>query len=228
MDNDAGRLEKTVDKAFPTATFDLAMLTRRLFVACAALLAVSSRAVRPAFAQAADPGAGAFIQTLGNEAIAAFSNKSIPRDQALNSFRTLLYRGFDVPYIGRWVLGRFWNQATPQQQDEYQKLFEKLIVGTYADRFVEYSGETFRIAGTRPEGDTDTMVATQIVRPSGPPINVEWRVRKRDGNQYKIIDVVVEGVSMGVTQRQEFASVVQQSGGQIEGLLKALRQKVGG
>ncbi len=205
------------------------MLTRRLFVACAALLAVSSWArplVSPAFAQSADPGASAFIQKLGNDAIGAFSNKSTPREQALQTFRTLLYKGFDVPYIGRWVLGRYWNQATEAQQAEYQKLFEHLIVGTYAERFIEYSGETFKIAGAMPEGETDTMVTTQIVRPSGPPVNVSWRVRKKDG-EYKIIDVVVENVSMGVTQRQEFASVVQQNGGKIDGLIQALRQKVG-
>ena len=202
------------------------MLTRRLFLVCAALLAVSSWAARPAAAQSADPGATAFIQSLGNEAVATFSNKSLSREQAVERFRTLLYQGFDVPYIGRWVLGRYWNSATPQQHDEYQKLFERLIVNTYANRFVEYSGETFRITGSRPEGDTDTMISTQIVRPNGPPVNVDWRVRKRDAG-YKIIDVVVEGVSMGVTQRQEFASVISQNGGRVEGLIQALRQKVG-
>ncbi|WP_286191899.1 phospholipid-binding protein MlaC [Roseomonas genomospecies 6] len=187
---------------------------------------MSSWAARPAAAQSADPGATAFIQSMGNEAVATFSNKSLSREQAVQRFRTLLYQGFDVPYIGRWVLGRYWNSATPQQHDEYQKLFERLIVNTYADRFVEYSGETFRITGSRVEGEADTMVTTQIVRPSGPPVNVDWRVRKRDAG-YKIIDVVVEGVSMGVTQRQEFASVISQNGGRVEGLLQALRQKVG-
>jgi len=220
----------TVDNGRATATFGPTMLTRRLFVACAALLAVSSWAGRPllspAFAQSADAGAAAFIQKLGNDAIATFSDKAKPRQQALDQFRTLLYKGFDVPYIGRWVLGRYWNEATEAEQAEYQKLFEQLIVTTYAERFIEYSGETFRIAGSAPEGETDTMVTTQIVRPNGPPINVAWRVRKK-GADYKIIDMVVENVSMGVTQRQEFASVIQQNGGKVAGLLQALRQKVG-
>lgn len=202
------------------------MLTRRLFLVCAALLAVSSWAVRPAAAQSVDQGAYAFIQKLGDETVATFSNKSLSRDQAVQRFRSLLYQGFDVPYIGRWVLGRYWNSATPQQQAEYQKLFEQLIVKTYADRFVEYSGETFKISGVKPAGDSDSVVTTQILRPSGPPVNVEWRVRHRDGT-YKIIDVMVEGVSMGITQRQEFSSVISQNGGQVQGLIQALRQKVG-
>ncbi len=220
----------TVDKAAATATFRPTMLTRRHFVACAALLAVSGWAghtlVTPAAAQSADQGASAFIQKLGNDAIATFSDKSLSRDQALQRFRTLLYAGFDVPYIGRWVLGRYWNSANEAQRAEYQKLFEQLIVNTYAERFIEYSGETFKIAGTSPAGESDTLVTTQIVRPNGPPINVSWRVRKTPGD-YKIIDVVVENVSMGVTQRQEFASVVEQNGGRIDGLIQALRQKVG-
>ena len=99
------------------------------------------------------------------------------------------------------------------------------MVETYANRFVDYAGETFKITGATPAGDSDTMVSTQVVRPSGPPVNVEWRVRSRDGS-HKIIDVVVEGVSMGVTQRSEFASVIQSNGGRIAGLIDALRQRV--
>ncbi|WP_448189050.1 MlaC/ttg2D family ABC transporter substrate-binding protein [Azospirillum sp. sgz301742] len=200
------------------------MLTRRHFLTGAALLAFSSWAIPSAFAQSSDTGASAFIQKLGNEAISSFANKSKPKPEALARFKELLNTGFDVPYIGRWVLGRYWNQASPQQQQEYQQLFERLIVKTYADRFVEYSGETFKITGSRPEGDNDTMVTTQVIRPNGPPVAVDWRVRKRDAS-YKIIDVVVEGVSMGVTQRQEFSSVIQSNGGRIEGLIQALRQK---
>ena len=202
------------------------MLTRRHLILSGALLAFGSWTLHPAFAQSADPGASAFIQKLGTEAINSFANKGQPKPQAMAKFKELLNNGFDVPYIGRWVLGRHWNQASPQQQQEYQALFEQLIVKTYAERFVEYSGETFKITGSRPEGDTDTMVTTQVIRPNGPPVAVDWRVRKRDGG-HKIIDVVVEGVSMGVTQRQEFSSVIQSNGGRIEGLIQALRQKTG-
>jgi len=202
------------------------MLIRRQFLASIALIAAGVWTSGPALAQSGAPEAGAFIQGLGEEAVRTFSDKGLPREQALRRFQSLLHKGFDVPYIGRWVLGRFWNQATEQQQGDYQRLFEQLIIKTYAGRFLEYSGETFKVTGVRTEGDSDSMVSTQIVRPNGPPVNLDWRVRRRDGH-FKIIDVVVEGVSMGVTQRQEFASVIQQNGGKVEGLLQALRQKVG-
>ena len=202
------------------------MLIRRQFLASVALIAAGVWTSGPALAQSGAPEAGVFVQSLGEEAVRTFSDRSLPREQALRRFQSLLHKGFDVPYIGRWVLGRYWNSASPQQQAEYQKLFEQLIVKTYADRFVEYSGETFKIIGNQPAGETDSSVTTQIVRPNGPPVNVDWRVRKRD-NHYKIIDVMVEGVSMGITQRQEFASVIESNGGKVEGLIQALRRKVG-
>lgn len=202
------------------------MLTRRHILISSAMLAIGSMVPGVVFAQSADVGASAFIQMLGNKTIATFADKSLSREQAVERFRTLLHDGFDVPYIGRWVLGRYWNQATPAEQAEYQKLFERLIVDTYANRFVDYSGQTFKIAGTRPEAGEDTTVTTQIIRPDGPPINADWRVRKT-GSGYRIIDVAVEGVSMGLTQRQEFASVIQGGGGQVAALIQALRQKVG-
>ena len=88
------------------------------------------------------------------------------------------------------------------------------------------SADIDAVIGVAPAGESDSMVTTQIVRPNGPPVNVSWRVRK-SGSDYKIIDVVVENVSMGVTQRQEFASVIEQNGGRVDGLIQALRQKVG-
>ncbi|MBP2293386.1 MlaC/ttg2D family ABC transporter substrate-binding protein [Azospirillum rugosum] len=202
------------------------MLIRRQFLAAATFFGAAVWTPAPVGAQSGEAEARTFIQNLGDEAIRTFSDKTLPRQQAIQRFQALLHRGFDVPYIGRWVLGRFWNQATEQQQAEYQRLFERLIINTYAGRFLEYSGETFKVTGARSESGADSTVATQIVRPNGPPINLEWRVRHRDGHP-KIIDVVVEGVSMGVTQRQEFASVIQQNGGKVDGLIQALRQKVG-
>lgn len=196
------------------------MLNRRLLLT-AAFVAL---AVAPASAADQVEAARSFIQTLGAETISTFSDRSLPKGAARERFTGLLRKGFDVPYIGRWVLGRFWSQATPEQQAEYQALFEKLIVDTYASRFAGYSGETYKVTGTRVE-DPDVIVITQISRPSGPPVDVEWRVRSK-GDDHRIIDVVVGGVSMGITQRSEFASVV--SNGGIDGLLRALRSRPAG
>jgi len=198
-------------------------LRRTVLGAAAALL---TAAALPAFPiQAATPAAG-FVEQLGNRALATFS-RGLSAEQATQEFRTLLVEGFDLQAIGRFVLGRYWNTATPAQQQEYLKLFENMIVDAYAQRFRQYSGETFKVINSRQENERDHIVTTQIVRPNGPPVNVDWRVRDKGGNQFNIVDVIVEGVSMSVTQRSEFASVVQQRGGQVEGLLAAMRERAG-
>ncbi|WP_207476961.1 MlaC/ttg2D family ABC transporter substrate-binding protein [Arenibaculum pallidiluteum] len=208
-------------------------MTRRFFLACAALLAIAGWAAPPALAQSADRGAAGakFIQDLGQRAIGVLTQQNVSRDEIRREFRAILQEGFDVPYIGRFVLGRYWQQATPQQQQEYLQLVERMIVDIYADRFAQYAGQdlavdqNLKILGTRAEGETDTIVSSQIVPANAPPVAVDWRVRDRDGRR-KVIDVAVENVSMSVTQRNEFASVIQRGGGQVEALLQALRQRV--
>ncbi|EWY39402.1 toluene tolerance protein [Skermanella stibiiresistens SB22] len=210
------------------------MIRRRFLIACAALLAFAGTAALPSagHADARSEAAAKFIQDLGARAIDVLVKPSLGREESMKRFRVLLNEGFDVPYISRFVLGANWRTATPQQQQEYGTLFERLIVQVYADRFSQYSGqnldvnETLKITGHRPEGDSDAIVNSQIIRPDAPPVAVDWRVRQR-GDTMKVIDVAVEGVSMSVTQRSEFSSVIQRGGGQIESLLQTLRQRVG-
>ncbi|GEO40220.1 phospholipid transport system substrate-binding protein [Skermanella aerolata] len=210
------------------------MNRRRFILACAALLAFAGTVALPSAgrADARSDAAAKFVQDLGARAIDVLVKPQLARDESMRRFRVLLNEGFDVPYISRFVLGPNWRTATQQQQQEYGTLFERLIVQVYADRFAQYSGknldvnETLKITGSRPEGDTDSIVNSQIIRPDAPPVAVDWRIRTRDGKQ-KVIDVAVEGVSMSVTQRSEFSSVIQRGGGQIEALLDTLRQRVG-
>jgi phospholipid transport system substrate-binding protein len=194
-------------------------MIRRSFLALAACFAIAMAA--PAHAQSQDPAQ--FINELGQKALAALTNKGASATELQERFRQLLNGNFDVPTIARFALGRYWNAATPTQQQEYLKLFEDQIVDAYATRFREYAGEQFKVGGVRNEGN-DSVVASQIVRPQGPPIDVEWRVR--NGAQgLRIIDVAVAGVSMATTQRSEFAAVIERNGGNVDSLIQALRSK---
>lgn len=168
--------------------------------------------------------ARAFIEDLGDQAIDILQRRS-STDAMTEEFRSLFRASFDIPTIGRFVLGRNWRQATEEQQREYLTLIEDLVIETYSRRFSGYSGERFTIGSTRQQGDNDVLVMSQIVRPDGPPINVGWRVRDRSGG-YRIIDVIVEQISMGVTYRDEFNSIIQRNGGRIEALLDALRDEI--
>jgi phospholipid transport system substrate-binding protein len=176
--------------------------------------------------QAITTPVGKFIQDLGNQAIGIIADKGINQDQRSEKFREMLRTSFDLPTIGRFVIGRSWNAASPAQQQEYMKLFEALVIKSYSDRFALYTGEGFQVTGIRTESEKDSIVISEITHPDGSePTSVDWRVRKRDG-KLGIIDVVVEGVSLSVTQRQEYSSIIQRDGGKLDGLLEQMRQQV--
>ncbi len=179
-------------------------------------------------------GASQFVKWLAEQAIAALRAPGMSLEQRETVFRNLLRQGFDLPFLGRFVLGRHWRTATPEQRNDFQQVFEEYILSTYSYRLGGYAGESFTVLSARAAGSKDAMVSTRIARPSGPPVKADWRpsgppvkadwrVRVING-QYKIIDIMVEGVSMAVTQRCEFASVIKRNG--FEGLLTALQARV--
>jgi phospholipid transport system substrate-binding protein len=197
-------------------------MTRRSLLTTALALIVG--ALAPAMlAAAADPAA--VINNLGNRALEVLGKNATPA-QRVARFHELFREEFDVPGIARFVLGRYWKTATTEQQEEFTKLFEDYIAIVYSSQLAAYSGETLKVTGSRadPEG---AIVVSEIIRPSGaPPVKVEWHLTDLHGT-YKIRDVAVEGISMAVTQRSEFASVIQRNGGQVQGLIAQLREKTG-
>jgi phospholipid transport system substrate-binding protein len=177
-------------------------------------------------AQAAAPSdAASFINDLINKALKTLDNKQLSDEDRARTFRDLLDKDFDMPRISRFVLGPYWREASDQEKQQFQKLFEDYVVRSYSRSFSEYSGEQMKVTGSRPESETSTLVQSQVVRQNGPPAKVDWRVRK-DDKGFKIVDVDVEGVSMVLTQREEFSSVIQKSGGTVAGLNKELQQKL--
>ena len=168
-------------------------------------------------------GAEKFVQSLADEAVPALSKKTLSDRERQYNFRKMLRRYFDVDGIGKWVLGRYWRKATRQERSEYLVLFEDLIVGTYANRFKNYSNEKLAFYGTTSRGHI-VIVKSHLEQDNQKPIRVDWRVKFPDG-KYKIFDIVVEGISMIQTQRSEFSSVIRRNGGKISGLLTALREK---
>src|SRR5260221_12694036 len=193
---------------------------RRAPAIAAVLLVVTVLAWAPRTTAAEDPRA--FINTLGTRAIEVLGPSVAPA-QRLARFRDLFHNDFDIPGIGQFVLGRYWRTATPQEQQEFLKLFQEYVAQAYSGRLGEYAGEPFRVVGNRPNGD-EIIVSSQVVRSGGNPIQIDWYVVNQGGKP-KIADVYVAGVSIKVTQRDEFASIIQRDGGKIDGLLNRLRQK---
>lgn len=198
-------------------------MTNLLQKVAKALMAVALVAVvAPAFAADDVSAAKTRIDGLAKKAIATISNASLSDAQKEAQFATLLRSNFDTNAIGKFALGRYYRQATPAQQSEYNALFQKMVVKVYNQRFKEYSGQTVAVTGGRKdEKSGDILVNTQINQPGGgSPVPVDWRMRGG-----KIIDVFVAGVSMSQTQRDDFAGVIQKGGGKVEALLEYLREK---
>lgn len=169
-------------------------------------------------------GARNFVDSMAKRAIGFISNPDITKAQKEASFKTLLEDSFSMKTIGRFSLGRYWRASSKAERTEYQKLFNDMVVSVYTNRFSEYKGQKFETVKHRPEGTKDTIVTSYVTSPSTPKIQVDWRVRYKNGS-YKIVDIVIEGVSMSVTQRSEFSSVIQRGGGSVQVLLKHLRAR---
>jgi phospholipid transport system substrate-binding protein len=196
-------------------------MTRRLLLTTLALLVVTASLTVAPNAVAAD--ANVFMNEMWNRAVEVLSKKA-PLTERLMRFRELFHADFDGPGIARFVLGRYWRSASEEEQQEYLKLFEDYVVFVYGTRLSNFNGETFKVRGSRPEGK-GLIVATDIVSPGGEaPVKIDWRLVS-DNGAFKISDVIIEGISMMVTQRSEFASVIQRHGGQVAGLLALMREK---
>jgi len=212
------------------------MLTRRSFLAVAAAFGIWLAAfpITPSFAQAKATSAKAtpatdpatFVDGMIQQALTILRDKQMPDDARQRQFSVMLHKNFDIPKIARFVLGRYWTTASDDDRNTFNGLFEQWIVRTYSARFKEYGGENIKVTGSRPENDVSFVVASQLVHPDGsPPAAVNWHVNKGpDG--LKVVDVEVEGVSMALTEREEFSAVIQRAGGSVASLNQALKDKL--
>lgn len=163
------------------------------------------------------------VDQLGQKAVKLLSDANLDDKTKRAQFYELVVNDFDMPLIGRFVLGKHWRKATDAQKTEYLKLFQNYIVATYQKRIGDYSGENLKILKANPLNKKEFMVKSVILRPTGPPIKIDWRVRKSKSGDQKIVDIVVENVSMALTHREEFTSVISRNGGNVDGLIKTLR-----
>ena len=164
-----------------------------------------------------------FIQNIGAQAVSFLGNDNLSEEQKTSQFRALLNDSFDMRTIGRFAMGRHWRGASKEQRSEYLDLFNDMVIDVYAGRFSEYKGQGFEVVSSRADGKKDFLVSSYIVPGNGSKIKLDWRLRHKEG-QYKIIDIIIEGVSMSLTQRSDFSSVIQRGGGNVDVLLDHLRK----
>ena len=201
------------------------MISRRLVLTAALVFSIVMTLGQSARADVNEQQAKDMVDKLAKQAIDVMTSKDIADGDRIQRFRTLFISSVDVPVVSRFVLGRHWKTATPEQQQDFVKLFEDMLVYTWANRFKEaHDNITLKIVGAKPDGDTGMIVETAILRDNQEPIPVLWRLRQSEG-ALRIQDLLIEGTSMVVTYREEYASVINQNGGNLSGLLDVLRKK---
>jgi phospholipid transport system substrate-binding protein len=187
------------------------------FAAVSALLPLSA-----AHAQSTDK-ASAFVKSTGDRLVAivngpgAAATKRAAMTQILNA-------DVDVDGIGRFCLGRFWRTATPEQQKQYLALFHEVLVTNITSKLGEYQGVTFTMGRSKSQ-DEEAVVSTTVVRPNNAPTAVDWIIASPSADP-KIIDVVAEGTSLRLTQRQDYASYLAHNNSNVDALIAAMKNQV--
>lgn len=164
-----------------------------------------------------------FITKLAHQSISVLQDTGQSELERQHQFEKVWSDGVAFETIGRFVLGRHWRSASPEQRIRYQELFVASVMRTSVSVLGSFGDEKLQITDARLAGKKDMLISTQFVRTDGPTIPVDWRVRVIDGRN-QIIDVSIEGVSMALTKRSEYSSVVKNQG--FEGLLEALQSSI--
>lgn len=166
-----------------------------------------------------DDQSAIIVDKLGREAITTLTNGQLGQSEIETQFLSLLNRDFDVNKIAQFVLGRYGRTATPEQMTQFREIFTQRLKKAYANRFKEYKGVTFTTKDSR-EDNGYGIVNSIIQKPGGEAIPVEWWVKNG-----KIYDVVISGISMKITLRDEYTSLLASHSGNMDSFIKDLQSR---
>ncbi len=176
-------------------------------------IATSAHAGSPADAQK-------FIDGVASSVLEVIKTKD-SKDAKMSKLEGIFSNAVDIPFVGKYVLARHWNTATPEQQKAYLAAYEPFVIKNYAGKLTKYSGQNYKLKNAR-GADGQYVVTMEIVDPGNPSVFVDYTMRDA-GSSYKVIDIAVEGVSLRATQRSEFNSIVNSKG--IDYLISALQKQ---
>lgn len=182
-------------------------------LAAALLFATSANAGSPADAQK-------FIDGVASDVLGVIKTKD-SQSAKLSKLEGIFSNAVDIPYVGKYVLARHWNAATPAQQQAYLAAYEPFVIKNYASKLTKYSGQDYKLKNAR-STDSNYVVTMEIVDQGNPSVFVDYTLREA-GSSYKVIDIAVEGVSLRATQRSEFNSIVSSKG--LDYLISALQKQ---
>jgi len=171
-----------------------------------------------------DDGAAAkqTVRSIADRALSILKRPEASGREA--AFLDLFRDSFAIGAIARFLLGSYRSSVTPAQFARYQTVLETLVAKTTAARLSGYAGEGLEVLGARAEG-TRWLVTSRVVPKTGEPVRLDW-VLARASAGLKVVDLRVENLSLAITERDEFASVLQSNGGNIDRLIAFMRDKI--
>ena len=179
-------------------------------------------------AQAAVDAAKAenFVKNLTREGIEQLINSNASQTEKQQKFTKLFNEDLDLDFIGKFVLGRYWKTATPTQRKDFIDVYRQLNIQTWSARFDEFKGKHFEFLGTETSKSADQIfVNTQVPMSEGAPASVKWRVKETNGKM-RIVDIIIENVSLAQTARSEYTGYIQKSANCVECLIADLKAKL--
>ena len=198
----------------------------QVILALSVALSLAATGPAPAKEPASPQGAAEFVNILKGRVAAIWALKWALNIETLPDpegavLRDLIRVGFDLDATSQFVLGKFWGRAKAEQRAEFKDLFAEYLVNTYAGHFKSYRIDTLTVVASNRIAGGDFLVRTTIDDAAN-TANVVWRVRAWDG-KYRIIDILIDGISLASTHRSEFAAVMQRN--DLDKLLQILRKR---
>ena len=163
-----------------------------------------------------------FVNNLADDVINQVLTADVSREEKLERFREKFTNALDLKNIGQFVLGVYWRKATDAEKEAFLDAFMDFTTKTWADRFDAYQGQKIVFTGVRNAERNQLYVDSTIQ--NNPPVEVIWRLKQKD-DSYRIIDIIIEGVSMAMSYRNEYSAYLQTHEGRVSDLIKELQDK---
>lgn len=168
-------------------------------------------------------GAKSFIKDLGETTIGIAKSEKMPLEEKEKKLVALFEKSVDTPWIAKFVMGQYWRDMKADKREAYKSLYQNYLISSYVPKFKTYTDEKINILSAAEEYKTEYLVETEIVATDGQTYRVNYKVKEDAAGNYKIFDIVAEGISLITTQRSEFGSIISREG--IDFLLKQLEKK---
>ena len=168
-----------------------------------------------------------FINELVNDAISKLADKSVTKDEKASFIEKIALDNVDINALSLYTLGELRKSSNEEDISNYKKTFQQYFLKTLTSRLTEYSSSKFEIIGEDKKSTNYTIVNSKVAPENdGVEIKIDWRVFTKNPNKPLIRDLIVEGLSLARTQKEEFASILNSNNNDIKVLIKKLDEFV--